>query len=574
MSITSPDSDPDENEPFNVPGEALVKRTIADYFNKKASAGIQDDAPGEELIEFSDSNAKGNNISRAPLLENGANRRTWGNIGYDVLDRQVSGRLHPWATSHLMAARTATYRECCVLETDVRSSQVLGTQASNPTFPGMEVSTVTTDNNNNNTCCTCLQFDKDGELLVSGNSGGRVSIYSMGAQLRGLSNCLLSSKSQHPEVLKVHWEPSLSIQTSHHKIHQVKWNPGNEDLIGVASRSSRLVFIYDIERTHGAPWRTLKSQAEGRVGVGDIAFFPTSSHSIATGSCSGHVSVWDLRVNGTFPAVQLHAIDSGIDDPAVVSLSPVDGGQAVLVGTVGGDIKIWDMRGGRSGPLAFGSVIRSHPLIEWRRLKVALSGVPSLIAQAGRMGKSLFVHSMDIDPSHPDRLGFHLSCGWSGVLDLVSGLVTHVHAPSSFDDNSHAIGGLESEPAVEESIDEDPSLHQAAQHRRRATWAQDGHHYAVPAFSQRCAKVVLLDFDSNLYAGGSVWGLSGNDIDDDDVNGDEMKRPVAGHEVVLSHGATCLAAFPKSDGVFVAGGLRDRLSLLQPTFVDEEIYEC
>jgi len=49
---------------------------------------------------------------------------------------------------------------------------------------------------------------------------------------------------------------------------------------------------------------------------------------------------------------------------------------------------------------------------------------------------------------------------------------------------------------------------------------------------------------------------------------------VAGHEVVLSHGATCLAAFPKSDGVFVAGGLRDRLSLLQPTFVDEEIYEC
>jgi len=121
---------------------------------------------------------------------------------------------------------------------------------------------------------------------------------------------------------------------------------------------------------------------------------------------------------------------------------------------------------------------------------------------------------------------------------------------------------------VEGTIDEDPSLQQAAQHRRRATWSLDGHRYAVPAFSQRYAKIVLLDFDSNLYAGGSVWGLSGNDANDD------MKRPVTGHEVVLSHGATCLAAFPKSDGVFVAGGLRDRLSLLQPTLVDENIDKC
>ena len=35
-----------------------------------------------------------------------------------------------------------------------------------------------------------------------------------------------------------------------------------------------------------------------------------------------------------------------------------------------------------------------------------------------------------LDPWDPRRLAFHLGCGWSGVLDLPSGAVTHLHAPA------------------------------------------------------------------------------------------------------------------------------------------------
>mgnify|MGYP006973288484 CR=1 FL=1 len=36
---------------------------------------------------------------------------------------------------------------------------------------------------------------------------------------------------------------------------------------------------------------------------------------------------------------------------------------------------------------------------------------------------------MQGDPLDERRLGFHLGCGWSGVLDLPSQAITHLHAP-------------------------------------------------------------------------------------------------------------------------------------------------
>ena len=38
---------------------------------------------------------------------------------------------------------------------------------------------------------------------------------------------------------------------------------------------------------------------------------------------------------------------------------------------------------------------------------------------------------MQLDPRDERRLAFHLGCGWSGVLDLATQTITHVHAPAN-----------------------------------------------------------------------------------------------------------------------------------------------
>ena len=37
---------------------------------------------------------------------------------------------------------------------------------------------------------------------------------------------------------------------------------------------------------------------------------------------------------------------------------------------------------------------------------------------------------LQLDPTDCRRLAFHLGCGWSGVLDLHAGAITHLHAPA------------------------------------------------------------------------------------------------------------------------------------------------
>ncbi|KAI7982797.1 hypothetical protein LOK49_LG15G02006 [Camellia lanceoleosa] len=53
--------------------------------------------------------------------------------------------------------------------------------------------------------------------------------------------------------------------------------------------------------------------------------------------------------------------------------------------------------------------------------------VESLKAQSNIVSKE--IHSIDIDPSCPYQLAFHLDDGWSGILDIHNFQVTHVHCP-------------------------------------------------------------------------------------------------------------------------------------------------
>lgn len=188
------------------------------------------------------------------------------------------------------------------------------------------------------------------------------------------------------------------------------------------------------------------------------------------------------------PAVSLHSTRGG----AVTSVALIENDHAVVAATQGGDIKAWDLRGGSGGALRFGGIIHHHPILTTVDLRLALLEVPNLAEQAGSV-PSCAVHAMVLNPHAPHRAGFHLGCGWSGVLDLHSKRVTHLHAPPQplVDEQPTATDGARAMVLWAQM---------AAPHlRRRACWTADGRRFAVP--SRQKDALLLLDFEETKYAG-------------------------------------------------------------------------
>ena len=121
-----------------------------------------------------------------------------------------------------------------------------------------------------------------------------------------------------------------------------------------------------------------------------------------------------------------------------------DDGQTVFAGTGAGYVHVWDARGGTVARAAAFSVASrnkvSHQLLRSVDVVDVLAAAPSLrgiVGTAGTAGtgrSSSAVHWCEPDPHAPGRLGFHLACGWSGVLDLLARggpAATHAHCPPS-----------------------------------------------------------------------------------------------------------------------------------------------
>lgn len=295
-------------------------------------------------------------------------------------------------------------------------------------------------------------------------------------------------------------------------------------MIGVVGASSRNVHLYDIQHTQGRPTRilTIPSNAGG-IGIGDLSFFgehhsnngASSGHCVAVGGPSGQVYVWDVRCAGV-PSSTLQSMQPG----SITSLHVLDYGRVVLAGTQRGDVKAWDVRGGSGGALRFAGVPNRHPLISCINIGHALADIPGLLQQAGSI-PMCSIHSMHPDPCDTARLGFHLGCGWSGVLDVLSKEITHVHAPSQCTPEDLGIGSQQQQGhlVLMDEIVPRPSHGMATVAptlRRRACWTSDGSRYIVP--SRQREAVLMLDFSVSKYAGCSAMIIDDASIDDDSVD--------------------------------------------------------
>ncbi|CAI9273032.1 unnamed protein product [Lactuca saligna] len=266
---------------------------------------------------------------------------------------------------------------------------------------------------------SALEFDRQGIYLASVTRSGCLTVHDF-ESLYCQSNQPVPRREEDEGKYLLHISLSNSIDA-------VRWNPVNQDEVACTSLSHNEVHIFDIGYISSEPVEVLRKRptvtvhgSSIRKGLTDVALFNDDTRVLASDTC-GAISIWDRRV-GDLP-------QTGLTTNANSSLTSIqlNGDQCVYGASKSGFIYIWDLRGGRSSA-AFQShkEVHSSPMTSLK-LASMLNKIELLKAQSDIVAKE--IQSIDINPSCPNQLGFHLDDGWSGVLDLHNFQVTHIHCP-------------------------------------------------------------------------------------------------------------------------------------------------
>ncbi|PIA53456.1 hypothetical protein AQUCO_00900207v1 [Aquilegia coerulea] len=244
-----------------------------------------------------------------------------------------------------------------------------------------------------------LEFDSKGIYLVSVTKAGCLlvqdfeSLYCLSG---GQSTCPKEDESKHV----VHLSTCQPLDV-------VRWNLANQDEVACTSMISNDVLIFDIGYISSYPIEVLKKRptisGQGCVvarGFSDIAFSSVDKSRLFASDMHGGINIWDRRMSN-FPCVELTTDTHSPLNSIQLSME----NQIVYGAGKHGIIYAWDLRGGRTSA-AFQN---------------------NKEEQSDIVPREIF--SIDLDPSAPYQLAFHLDNGWSGVVDTQSLQVTHIHCP-------------------------------------------------------------------------------------------------------------------------------------------------
>ncbi|KAL8489794.1 hypothetical protein ACS0TY_025118 [Phlomoides rotata] len=260
-----------------------------------------------------------------------------------------------------------------------------------------------------------LDFDSKGVYLASVTKSGCLTVHDF--------DSLQSADSKEDEAKQL-----LHISTCQ-QLDVVRWNLANQDEIACTSMKSSEIHIFDIGYISSEPVEVLRKRPNITVhgfnihkGFSDIAFSSNDSSRLLASDTNGVINMWDRRASA-LPLLELTTNSTG-------SLNSIrlSGDNEVIYGaSKQGTISIWDLRGKKSYG-SFGNHKEDYyfPLITVK-LAHELEKISSLKAQSNIVPKE--IHSIDIDPSSPNQLAFHLDDGWSGVLNTNNFQVTHIHCP-------------------------------------------------------------------------------------------------------------------------------------------------
>lgn len=197
-----------------------------------------------------------------------------------------------------------------------------------------------------------------------------------------------------------------------------------------------------------------------------------------------------------------------------------------------GIIYAWDLRGGRTS-VAFQSHKEVYyPPLTSVKLASMLEQITSLKAQSDIVSRE--IHSINFDPSCPHQLAFHLDDGWSGVLNVHSFRVTHMHCPPP-------------------SWLNDEDMPTSCFHLRKPSWLPTHSIYAVGSSSEN--GIHLLDFYPNTTSACHV------DFIEEIQSSEEKNQRVHNRFIPLSKSVTACAAHPLH-GTIVAGTKQSSLLMV------------
>ncbi|KAK6925677.1 hypothetical protein RJ641_007396 [Dillenia turbinata] len=256
-----------------------------------------------------------------------------------------------------------------------------------------------------------IRCQTHGIFLASATKSGCLTVHDF-------ETLYCNSRKQSPCSMEER-EPVLHLYTRQ-QLDVVKWNLANQDEVACTSWKSNEILIYDLGYVSSEPVEVLRKRPalsvngygrDARKGLYDIAFTSIDESRILASDVYGAINIWDRRMSG-LPCLELSTDSYSILNSIELSVE----NQLVFGAGKNGTIYIWDLRGGRS-QVAFQSPREvCHPPLKSLRLASMLQQIRSLKEQADIVTKE--VHSIDLDPSCPYQLAFHLDDGWSGVLDI------------------------------------------------------------------------------------------------------------------------------------------------------------
>ncbi|XP_074310531.1 uncharacterized protein LOC141646559 isoform X2 [Silene latifolia] len=268
---------------------------------------------------------------------------------------------------------------------------------------------------------SALDFDKQGIYLASVTRSGCLMVHdfeSLYCQSNVISPWFNEDEAKH----------LLHISTRR-QLDSVRWNPSNQDEVACTSMKSSEIFIYDIGYVSSKPVEVLRKKpaltihgVDVHKGLSDVAFTSSDDSRIFASDTYGSINLWDRR-RGPFPSVELTTNSHN----ALNSIELNTENQIVYGAGNQGIIHMWDLRGGRASAAFQSHKEAYHPPLASLKLSMMLEKIESLKAQSDIVPKD--IHSISLDPSCAYSLAFHLEDGWSGMLDIRSLEVTHIHCP-------------------------------------------------------------------------------------------------------------------------------------------------
>lgn len=263
---------------------------------------------------------------------------------------------------------------------------------------------------------SALEFDSKGIYLASVTKLGCLTVHdfeSLYCQTIEISTCLEEGETRH----------LLHLSTDH-QLDVVRWNLANQDEVACTSMKSNEVLIFDVGYISSEPVEVLQKRhtVNAHKGLSDIAFTSTDDSRLFASDMCGVIHLWDRRASD-FPCLELTTNSR----TTLNSIQLNEENQIIFGAGKLGVIYMWDLRGGRTSAAFQSHKEVYHPPLASIKLASMLEKIEPLKAQADIISKE--IHSVDLDPSCPYQLAFHLDDGWSGVLDIHNFQVTHIHCP-------------------------------------------------------------------------------------------------------------------------------------------------